>query len=48
MGVRYGLIAEQKKGVYKYFVDLGDRMELAQSKTAYVDDVRSPFLSGFP
>jgi hypothetical protein len=36
---RYGLVTEQKKGAYKYFVDLGDRMEVAQSKTAYVDEV---------
>jgi len=36
---RYGLVAEQKKGSYKYFVDLGDRMEVAVSRSAYVDEV---------
>lgn len=36
---RYGLVAEQKKGSYKYFVDLGDRMEVAISRSAYVDEV---------
>lgn len=34
----YGLVTEQKKGSYKYFVDLGDRMEVANSRTAYVDE----------
>ncbi len=33
-------MTEQKKGSYKYFVDLGDRMELVNSKTRYVDEVR--------
>ena len=37
--VRYGLIAEQKKGAYRYFADLGDRMEVAVSRTSYVDEV---------
>lgn len=37
---RYGLITEQKKGTYKYFIDLGDRMEVATSRTVYVDEVR--------
>lgn len=32
-------MTEQKKGSYKYFVDLGDRMELVNSKTRYVDEV---------
>ena len=36
---RYGLITEQKKGAYKYFVDLGDRMEVATVRTTYVDEV---------
>lgn len=31
----YGLVTEQKKGNYKYFVDLGDRMEVAESRTVY-------------
>lgn len=34
----YGLVTEQKKGTYKYFVDLGDRMEVANSRTVYVDE----------
>ncbi|KAJ3572879.1 hypothetical protein NP233_g2790 [Leucocoprinus birnbaumii] len=39
IGVKgYGLVTEQKKGSYKYFVDLGDRMEVANSRTAYVDE----------
>ncbi|KXN91753.1 ATP-dependent DNA helicase II subunit 1 [Leucoagaricus sp. SymC.cos] len=39
IGVKgYGLVTEQKKGSYKYFVDLGDRMEVATSRTAYVDE----------
>jgi len=36
---RYGLVTEQKKGAYKYFVDLGDRMEVATVRTVYVDEV---------
>ncbi|KAG6917848.1 hypothetical protein DXG01_000753 [Tephrocybe rancida] len=41
IGVKgYGLITEQKKGAYKYFVDLGDRMEVATSRTVYVDEAR--------
>ncbi|KAF8193327.1 SPOC like C-terminal domain-containing protein [Pholiota molesta] len=36
----YSLVTEQKKGTYKYFVDLGDRMEVATTKTAYVDEDR--------
>ena len=40
IGVKgYGLVTEQKKGTYRYFVDLGDRMEVAESRTAYVDEV---------
>ncbi|KIP11019.1 hypothetical protein PHLGIDRAFT_173036 [Phlebiopsis gigantea 11061_1 CR5-6] len=36
IGVKgYGLVTEQKKGSYKYFVDLGDRMEVAESRTVY-------------
>ncbi|KAL4074735.1 SPOC like C-terminal domain-containing protein [Scleroderma yunnanense] len=39
IGVKgYGLVTEQKKGSYKYFVDLGDRLEVVTSKTAYVDE----------
>ena len=37
---RYGLVTEQKKGAYKYFVDLGDRMEVAEVRTTYIDEVR--------
>ncbi|KAI0648675.1 ku70-like protein [Trametes meyenii] len=41
VGVKgYGLITEQKKGAYKYFADLGDRMEPVTSRTAYVDEER--------
>jgi ATP-dependent DNA helicase 2 subunit 1 len=36
---RYGLVTEQKKGSYKYFMDLGDRMEVANVRTSYVDEV---------
>ena len=34
----YGLITEQKKGAYKYFVDLGDRMEVVGVRTAFIDE----------
>jgi len=45
---RYGLVTEQKKGAYKYFVDLGDRMEVATARTTYVDEVcRIFFLCSF-
>ncbi|KZT27230.1 SPOC domain-like protein [Neolentinus lepideus HHB14362 ss-1] len=38
IGVKgYGLVTEQKKGSYKYFVDLGDKMGVAGSKTIYAD-----------
>lgn len=37
---RYGLITEQKKDAYRYFADLGDRMEPVTSRAAYVDEVR--------
>lgn len=41
IGVKgYGLVTEQKKGAYKYFVDLGDRMEVAGVRTVYLDEVR--------
>ncbi|KAF8992365.1 SPOC like C-terminal domain-containing protein [Cyathus striatus] len=41
IGVKgYGLVTEQKKGAYKYFVDLGDRMEVTNSRTVYVDEDR--------
>ncbi|KAK7062206.1 hypothetical protein R3P38DRAFT_3303206 [Favolaschia claudopus] len=36
----YGLVTEQKKGAYKYFVDLGERMEVATVRTIYVDEDR--------
>ncbi|KAI0724871.1 ku70-like protein [Fomitopsis betulina] len=39
IGVRgYGMITEQKKGTYKYFIDLGDRMEPVESRTVYMDE----------
>ncbi|EIN06584.1 Ku DNA-binding complex Ku70 subunit [Punctularia strigosozonata HHB-11173 SS5] len=34
----YGLVTEQKKGKSMYFVDMGDRMEVAESRAAYVDE----------
>lgn len=34
------MITEQKKGTYKYFIDLGDRMEPVESRTVYMDEVR--------
>lgn len=37
----YGLVTEQKRGAYKYFVDLADRMEVANVRTVYVDEVCS-------
>jgi hypothetical protein len=37
----YGLVTEQQRGAYKYFVDLGDRMEVVESRTTYVDEVRT-------
>ncbi|CCL99933.1 uncharacterized protein FIBRA_01958 [Fibroporia radiculosa] len=41
IGVKgYGLVTEQRRGAYKYFVDLGDRMEVATSRTVYVDEDR--------
>ncbi|KAJ7432310.1 SPOC like C-terminal domain-containing protein [Mycena galericulata] len=41
IGVKgYGLVTEQKKGAYKYFVDLGERMEVATVRTVYVDEDR--------
>ncbi|KAI0288957.1 SPOC like C-terminal domain-containing protein [Russula brevipes] len=36
----YGLVTEQKKGAYKYFVDLGDKMEVVESRTTHVDEER--------
>ncbi|CAL1715872.1 unnamed protein product [Somion occarium] len=39
IGVKgYGLVTEQKKGTYRYFMDLEDRMEVAESRTLYVDE----------
>jgi ATP-dependent DNA helicase 2 subunit 1 len=35
----YNLVTEQKKGTYKYFVDLGDKMEVVESRTTHVDEV---------
>ncbi|KAK1219462.1 ATP-dependent DNA helicase II subunit 1 [Marasmius sp. AFHP31] len=44
IGVKgYGLVTQQTKGTYKYFVDLGDRMEVAVVKTKQVDEVRLKF-----
>ncbi|KAJ6561453.1 SPOC like C-terminal domain-containing protein [Mycena vulgaris] len=41
IGVKgYGLVTEQKKGAYKYFVDLGERMEVATVRTTYIDEDR--------
>ncbi|KAJ8077604.1 ATP-dependent DNA helicase II subunit 1 [Marasmius tenuissimus] len=41
IGVKgYGLVTQQTKGTYKYFVDLGDRMEVAVVKTKQVDEDR--------
>ncbi|KAF7335370.1 hypothetical protein MSAN_02347900 [Mycena sanguinolenta] len=41
IGVKgYGLVTEQKKGAYKYFVDLGERMEVVTSRTVYIDEDR--------
>ncbi|KAI0050512.1 Ku DNA-binding complex, Ku70 subunit [Auriscalpium vulgare] len=41
IGVKgYGLVTEQKKGSYRYFVDYGESMEVAESKTEYVDETR--------
>lgn len=37
---RYGLVTEQKKGNYKYFIDTGDHLEAVEPKTLYVDKVR--------
>ena len=36
---RYGLVTEQKKGSYKYFMDTGDRLNVVEPKTLYVDEV---------
>jgi len=37
----YGLIVKTNRaGAYKYFADLGDHMEVVESKTAYVDKER--------
>jgi ATP-dependent DNA helicase 2 subunit 1 len=35
----YNIVTEQKKGAYKYFVDLRDKMEAVESRTTYVDEV---------
>ncbi|KAF7332555.1 SAP domain-containing protein [Mycena kentingensis (nom. inval.)] len=41
IGVKgYNLITEQRKGTYRYFADLGERMEVAVSKTTYWDEKR--------
>ena len=34
-------MTEQKKGGYKYFVDMGDRMEVAEPRTAYAYKVNT-------
>ncbi|KAJ3554418.1 hypothetical protein NM688_g3122 [Phlebia brevispora] len=33
----YGLVTEQKKGSYRYFADLGDRMAPVATRSAYID-----------
>jgi ATP-dependent DNA helicase 2 subunit 1 len=43
----YGLVTEQKKGAYKYFVDLGDTMEVVESRTMHVDEVCVPLHSAW-
>lgn len=43
---RYGLVTEQKRGAYKYFVDLGDRMEAVRVRTVYIDKVGRRTLAG--
>ncbi|ESK87600.1 dsb repair complex subunit [Moniliophthora roreri MCA 2997] len=41
IGVKgYGLVTQQTKGTYKYFVDLGDRMEVVFLRTSQVDEDR--------
>ncbi|KIK60138.1 hypothetical protein GYMLUDRAFT_200779 [Collybiopsis luxurians FD-317 M1] len=41
IGVKgYGLVTEQKKGEYRYFVDMGDRLEPAVVKSAVLDEDR--------
>ncbi|THU98368.1 Ku DNA-binding complex Ku70 subunit [Dendrothele bispora CBS 962.96] len=41
IGVKgFGLVTQHNKGAYKYFHDLGDRMEVANAKTVYVDEDR--------
>ena len=37
---RYGLITEQKKGAYRYFAETDAGMEVVESRTSYVDEVR--------
>ena len=36
-------MTEQKKGSYRYFMDLGDRLEVVEPKTQYVDEVSMQF-----
>lgn len=46
IGVKgYGLVTEQRKGSYLYFLDLGDKMEVASSRTAYVDEEKETEVS---
>ncbi|KAI1792117.1 ku70-like protein [Ganoderma leucocontextum] len=41
IGVKgYGLITEQKKGAYRYFADVGGKIEVVTSRTSYVDEER--------
>ncbi|KAJ7639391.1 SPOC like C-terminal domain-containing protein [Roridomyces roridus] len=41
IGVKgYSLVTEQKRGSYKYFFDLGERMEVVTTRTVYVDEGR--------
>ncbi|KIY53908.1 Ku DNA-binding complex, Ku70 subunit [Fistulina hepatica ATCC 64428] len=34
----YGLVVEQKKGTYKYFLDNGQGFQVVESRTSYVDE----------
>lgn len=38
---RYGLVTEQKKGTYKYFVDIDNELKVATSRTVYAAEVRT-------
>lgn len=38
---RYGLVTEQRKGAYRYFIDEEDGMKVVNVKTDWIDNVRS-------